>query len=111
MLFRNETGENDYASTQESRNSSMKEWENWIGNIAVQGKLVSSKPITFSGSIVSSESVESKPFIDSEKTTVSGYLICKADSENEAKDWAKSCPILKFPKGQVEIRELLPFDL
>jgi hypothetical protein len=35
---------------------------------------------------------------------VGGYLQCKADSDEEAMEIAKGCPILEYESGIVEVR-------
>jgi len=42
---------------------------------------------------------------------VTGYLLCKANDEQEVRQWASSCPILQYPNGSTEIREIAPFEM
>jgi hypothetical protein len=37
---------------------------------------------------------------------VAGYLMCTADSFDEAVEISKGCPILEFEDGNVEVREI-----
>ena len=45
------------------------------------------------------------PFMEG-KEMVGGYLICKADSLEEAVEISKGCPILEYESGIVEVREI-----
>lgn len=109
LLFRNSSAENGYLTTNLDLAEDMPRWQSWIGNIAMQGKLVHTAPIEFAASLVKKEGVEAGPHKDSNNVLVSGFLICKADSLEEVQEWSKTCPILKYPYSSVEIRPLIPF--
>ncbi|MFY7732095.1 MAG: YciI family protein [Bacteroidia bacterium] len=110
LLFRNVSAENGYLTTSQDMAEDMPKWQSWIGNIAMQGKLVSTAPIRYEASIITNNGVTNgQPHKDENSVMVSGYLICKADSLEEAQEWSKTCPILKYPNSSVEIRPLIPF--
>jgi hypothetical protein len=110
LLFWNETGEGQYQLDPEKMKEGMIAWQKWIGNIAMQGRLISTKPIEWTGTIVSNSGVANTPAIK-EKQMVTGYLLCKANDIEEVKSWAKTCPILTNPSGFTEIREVSPFEI
>jgi hypothetical protein len=110
LLFWNETGDGRYAVDPEKMKEGMAAWQAWIGNIAMNGHLISTKPIVWEGTTVSNQGTVAKPAIK-EKQMVTGYLICKASSLDEVTAWAKSCPILQSPVGFTEIREVAPFEM
>lgn len=110
LLFWNESGDGNYQIDPEKMKEGMQAWQNWIGNIAMQGKLISTKPINWEGIQIGNETRTEKPVIK-EKIMVTGYLICKAEDINEVVEWTKTCPILHSPTGFTEIREVAPFDL
>lgn len=110
LLFRNIGGDNQYISTPQDMMEDMPKWQAWIGHIAQQGKLVSTQPIEYSGTIVSNHGTEKGPFKEVSQLVV-GYLICKAESDAEVLAWSQTCPILKYPQGSVEIRPIMPFAL
>lgn len=110
LLFYNQSGNGQYINSPEDMLEDMPKWQQWIGNIAMQGKLVSSKPIEFDGTIVDQKGIQRGPFIQ-QQILLTGYLICKAESIAEVTDWSKSCPILKYEKGSVEIRPIMPFEI
>lgn len=109
LLFRNSSGENSYLSTSQDMAKDMPKWQSWIGNIAMQGKLVHTAPIEYAASVVSSQEIVQGPHKDANTVLVSGFLICKADNLEEVQEWSKACPILKYPNSSVEIRPLIPF--
>lgn len=109
LLFRNASAENSYLTTSQDMSEDMSKWQSWIGNIAMQGKLVHTAPISYEASIVKNNQVNKKPHKESNSVLVSGFLICKADNVEEVEEWSKTCPILKYPNSSVEIRPLIPF--
>lgn len=110
LLFRNASAANGYLATTQDMAEDMPRWQAWIGNIALQGKLVSTAPVRYDASIVSSHDVTTgQPHKEDNSVLVSGYLICKAENLEEVQEWSKTCPILKYPNSSVEIRPLVPF--
>lgn len=111
LLFRNISGNGSYITTPEDMVQDMPAWESWIGSIAMQGKLVSTQPVEYHGSIVNNSGISEGPDKTEKNMLVAGFLICKADSLEEVQQWSKTCPILKYPHGSVEIRPLIPFPV
>jgi hypothetical protein len=109
LLFRNASAENGYLSTSQDMADDMPRWQSWIGNIAMQGKLVHTAPMEYDGTIVSTESKHENPYKEDSSVLVSGFLICKVDSLDEVQEWSKTCPILKYPNSSVEVPPLIPF--
>ena len=109
LLFRNASAGNGYLATSQDMAEDMPRWQSWIGNIAMQGKLVHTAPIEYTASLVNKQNVTTGPHKENNSVLVSGFLICKADSLEEVQEWSKTCPILKYPESSVEIRPLIPF--
>lgn len=109
LLFRNASAANGYLATSQDMSEDMPKWQAWIGNIAMQSKLVHTAPIEYAASLVNNEIVVEGPHKESNSVLVSGFLICKADNLDEVQQWSKTCPILKYPNSSVEIRPLIPF--
>ena len=109
LLFRNISGNGNYITTPDDMIEDMPKWQNWIGHIAQQGKLVSTQPIEYQGMVVTNQAVSQGPDTGGNHVLVAGYLICKADSTEEVLEWSKTCPILKYPHGSVEIRPVIAF--
>lgn len=110
LLFRNASAENGYLTTTKEMAEDMPKWQSWIGTIAQQGKLVHTAPIQYEASIVNESGViAATPHKESNSVLVTGYLICKSDSLEEVQQWSRTCPILEYKQGTVEIRPLVPF--
>lgn len=111
LLFRNASAENGYLTTTQDMAEDMPKWQSWIGNIAMQGKLVSTAPIHYEASIVDNNGISNgQPHKEANSVLIAGFLICKGNSLEEVQDWSKTCPILKYPNSSVEIRPLIPFS-
>lgn len=86
-----------------------KNWGEFIGNIAMQGKLVSTHQLGFNGKkIFANQSIEDG-FHLSEGHTLGGNMVLKAESIESATELAKKCPIL-YMGGTVEVRDILPMN-
>jgi hypothetical protein len=109
MIFRNEKMDGGAAPSAEQMQLVMKEWQNWIGGIASQGKFVSTNRLYSEGStLLPDGTVLDGPYAEL-KEVVGGYLIVKADSLQAAQEMAKDCPNLKYG-GNVEIRAVMSID-
>jgi hypothetical protein len=76
----------------------MKQTMDWIGGIAAQNKYVGGNGLPFSDAKVVTKSssglmVSNGPFGDI-KETIGGYILVKADSVEEAVEFAKGSPVL-----------------
>jgi len=106
LLFRFEPNFN-YQPTQSDLNLMHQSWGAFIGNIAIQEKLVSTHQLGFEGNLIfAGQPVESGIHI-AENKTVAGNMIVKAANLEEATEMAKSCPILEMG-GMVEVRSINP---
>ncbi len=87
-----------------------KDWENWMGGIAAQNKLVSpGKRLGFDGrSVKPGNIVTNGPYAEI-KEMIAGLTIIRADSIEEATEIAKNCPILNGG-GNVEVRDVIPMN-
>ena len=90
----------------------MQRWAAWMGDLSTRGKLIGAQPLAQTGKIVtgSKKVVSDGPFVEG-KEMVAGYLMCKADSYDEAVEISKGCPILEFEDGIVEVREIQELKL
>jgi hypothetical protein len=109
LLFRNASAENGYLASTQDMAEDMPKWQFWIGNIAMQGKLVHTAPIRYEATIVNNNGLNAGPHKDADSVLVSGFLICKSTNLEDVQEWSKTCPILKYPNSSVEIRPLIPF--
>lgn len=110
LIFRNASAENGYIATSQDMAEDMPKWQGWIGQIAMQGKLVTTAPMLYDAAIVNNDGITvGHPHKEANSVLVSGFLLCKSDSFEEVQEWSKTCPILKYPNSSVEIRPLVPF--
>ncbi|MES2379795.1 MAG: YciI family protein [Bacteroidota bacterium] len=88
----------------------MKPWQDWMGSIAAQNKLVDQgNRLEPNGRVVKPNNIVTDgPFVEI-KEAVGGYTIIKAASFDEAVEISKGCPILHVG-GHVEVRAIIPMD-
>jgi hypothetical protein len=110
LVFRRDVASNDQQLSPEQMQSMMKPWQDWMGSIAAQNKLVSSgNRLANEGRVVKSNQVITNgPYVEI-KEAIGGYIIIKATSIDEAAEISKGCPIL-IVGGNVEVRALIPMD-
>jgi hypothetical protein len=111
MLFRSGQG-NPANRTTEQMQAQMQRWGQWIGGIAEKGKMIASQPLNPGGKTISGTQlvVTDGPFMEG-KEMVGGYMICRADSIEEALELCKGCPILDLEDGTLELREIHKMEM
>ncbi|HVI44168.1 MAG TPA: YciI family protein [Chitinophaga sp.] len=109
LIFRHEDGTK--IASPEQMQIWMKHTMDWIGAIAAQNKYVGGNGLPFDNSKIvwHNNVVTNGPFGDV-KETVGGYIIVKADSVDEAVEFAKGCPILGGEGNSVEVRRIATGD-
>jgi hypothetical protein len=110
MIFRSESLPEKRFSPDEMQEM-MKAWQNWMGGIAAQGKLASSgNRLGGEGrSVKPGNVITNGPFVEL-KEIISGFIIVKADSIEEAAEMAKGCPMVIGGGGFVEVRDVIPMN-
>lgn len=85
----------------------MKQTMDWIGGIAAQNKFVEGNGLPFDDAKVvhHNKKVTNGPFGEI-KETLGGYIVVKADSVEEACEFAKGSPVLQGEGNTVEVRKL-----
>ncbi|MGI8952322.1 MAG: YciI family protein [Chitinophagaceae bacterium] len=111
LLFRADSGRRESQPSPEQMQASIKYWQDWMGSIAGQNKLVSpGNRLNSEGKVVKANNIVTDGPYAEIKETLGGYIIIRADDFNEAVEIAKGCPILQSPwNGNVEIRK--PVDM
>jgi hypothetical protein len=106
LIFRHEDG-NKVASPEQIQ-VWMKQTMDWIGGIAAQNKFVGGNGLPFDECRVvhHDKTVTNGPFGDI-KETIGGYIVVKADSADEAAEYAKGCPVLQGEGNTVEVRKIM----
>ncbi len=93
----------------EQMQAEMTKWNNWMGSIAKDGKLIGGQPLYPHGKVLkgTSKKLTDGPFIEG-KDIVGGYLLIKANDIGEAVEISRGCPSLDSADGSVEVREIMP---
>lgn len=109
LIFRHEDGKK--IASPEQIQVWMKQTMDWIGGIAAQNKFGSGNGLSFEGAKVVGHNgvVTNGPFGEI-KETIGGYLIVKADSVEEAVEFAKGSPILQGEGNTMEVRKIAKDD-
>ena len=111
LVFRAEHQSVEPDMSPEQLQAMMKPWQDWIGNIAAQNKLVTAGNRLYpEGKVIKpGKVVTDGPYVET-KEAVGGYTIIKAGSLEEAVEMSKDCPIL-FTGGNVEVRAIVPMEI
>jgi hypothetical protein len=96
-----------YQPTEAEMNEMHQQWGAFIGNIAIQEKLVSTHQLSFEGKQIAMDKTVQDGIFISEKQTISGNMIVRANTIEEAVEMAKECPIFNMG-GSVEVRAIQP---
>jgi hypothetical protein len=110
LIFRHEDGSK--VASPEQIQIWMKQTMDWLGGIAAQNKLVSNgNGLAFDESRVVGHNniVTNGPFGDI-KETIGGYIIVRAESVEEAVEFAKGSPVLQGEGNTVEVRKIAKYD-
>ena len=113
LIFRHQDGKE--VASPEQIQVWMKQTMDWIGTIAAQNKFVSGTGLPFEEARdVKAENkakvVTNGPFGDI-KETIGGFVIVKADSVEEAVEFAKGSPVLQGDGNSVEVRKVDNHDI
>jgi len=86
----------------------MKQQMDWVNNIIAKNKFVSGTGLLFDDAKVVNHQkvVTNGPFGDI-KETLGGYIVVKAESADEAAEFAKGSPILQGEGNTVEVRQIV----
>jgi len=103
LLFRFEPSNEQPTSEQLQEMS--KQWGEFIGTIAMQGKLVSTYQLGFEGKQIFADQSTEDGFNIAEGKIIAGNMVLKAETMEVATELAKKCPIL-FMGGTVEVRSI-----
>lgn len=104
FLFRLPNMTDESETTPEKMQELGKKWEDWVGGIAAQGKVVSAGPrLESTGKVLKKGGVITDgPFVEV-REMLGGFLRIKADNLEEAVTLAHGCPAID-QGGTVEIR-------
>jgi hypothetical protein len=108
LIMRHEDGSK--IASREQMAEWMKQTAAWIDSISALNKFVSGTGLLFDDArtvtTVNAKKVVSSKAFGKSKETIGGYIIVKADSINEAVEFAKGCPVLQGDGNSLEIRKI-----
>jgi hypothetical protein len=109
LIFRHEDG-NKVASPEQIQ-IWMKQTMDWIGTITEKNKFIGGNGLLFPDARVvrHNNMVTNGPFGEI-KETIGGYIMVKADSIEEAVEFAKGCPVLQGEGNSIEVRKIAKRD-
>ena len=89
----------------------MKQTMDWIGGISAQNKFSGGTGLLFEDArVVRPHNVVTNGPFGEIKETIGGYIIVKADSVDEAVEFAKGCPVLQGEGNSMEVRKIAKGD-
>jgi hypothetical protein len=112
LIMRHQDG--GKVASPEQLQSWMKQTMDWIGSIAAQNKFVSGTGLPFDDARVvktlnAKTVVTNGPFGEI-KETIGGLIVVRAESAEEAVEFAKGCPVLQGEGNSVEVRKIARRD-
>jgi hypothetical protein len=109
LIFRHEDGSK--IASPEQMQIWMKQTMDWIGGIAAQNKYVAGSGLVFDGAkVVHHKGVVTNGPFGEIKETIGGYMIVRADSLEEAVEFAKGSPVLQGEGNTMEVRKIAKGD-
>jgi hypothetical protein len=93
MIFRNDYNPS-FKPSPEQMQASIKQWQDWIGGIAAQGKFSSTNRLGFEGKTLKPNNVNYGWTICRSKRNCWWLYYCKSSNIDEAMKLAEGCPIL-----------------
>lgn len=110
LIFRHEDG--GKVASPEQIQQWMQMTMDWLGGIAAQDKLVSpGNGLSFEDSrVVHHNNVVTNGPFGEIKETIGGYIIVKAESVEEAVEFAKGSPVLMGEGNTVEVRKIAKYE-
>ena len=109
LIFRHQDGSK--MASPEQMQIWMKQTMDWIGGIAAQNKFSGGNGLPFDDSrVVTHDMVVTNGPFGEIKETIGGYIIVKAESVDEAVEFAKGCPVLQGEGNSVEVRKIAKGD-
>ena len=109
LIMRHEDGKK--IASPEQMEIWMKQTMDWIGGIAAQNKFVGGTGLLFDDAkVVRPNNVVTNGPFGEIKETIGGFITVKADSVEEAVEFAKGCPVLQGEGNSMEVRRISKND-
>jgi hypothetical protein len=105
LIFRHEDGLK--VASPEQIEIWMRKTRDWMDEIAARNKLSGGNGIPFAEArVVRPNNIVTNGPFGKIKETIGGYIIVKADSVDEAVEFAKGCPVLLGEGNSIEVRKI-----
>ena len=105
LIFRHMDGKE--VASPEQIQQWMQQTMDWIGGIAAQNKFVSGTGLPFDEArVVHSNKMVTNGAFGDIKETIGGLVVVRAESVEEAVEFAKGCPVLQGEGNSVEVRKV-----
>jgi len=109
LIFRHEDGSK--IASPEQMQIWIKQTMDWIGGIAAQNKYVAGSGLIFDGAkVVHHKGIVTNGPFGEIKETIGGYMIVRAESLDEAVEFAKGSPVLQGEGNTMEVRKIAKGD-
>jgi hypothetical protein len=109
LIFRHEDG--TQVASPEQIQVWMKQTMDWIAGIREKNKFVSGTGLPFQDAkVVKHKGIVSNGPFGAIKETIGGFIIVRADSVEEAVEFAKGSPVLQGDGNSVEVRKIAKRD-
>jgi hypothetical protein len=109
LLFRSEAQPEKRFSPDEMQ-SIMQKWQDWMGGMAAKGQLANGgNRLGGDGKTIKPSAVVTNGPYAEIKEMITGFIVVKAGTIDEAAEIAKGCPILNAG-GNVEVRNIVPMS-
>lgn len=110
LIIRRDMMSKDAMPSPEQMQAAIKPFQDWIGGIAAQNKLVSPpKRWDADGRVVKQDNIVTNGPYAEIKESVGGLFLIRAKDYDEAVEIAQGCPILKWG-ATVEVRMAVPTE-
>lgn len=110
LIFRHEDSRKKVSP--EQMQAWMEQTMRWLGNIDAQNKLAShGNGLSFEDArVVKHKNVVNNGPFGNTKETIGGYVIVRAESVDEAVEFAKQSPVLQDEGNTVEVRKVTKYE-
>jgi hypothetical protein len=110
LLFRLDIITKEAQPSPEQLKMYMKQYQDWVADIAAQNKFIGGKGLSTEGKVIKSNNIVTDgPFAEI-KESIAGYIMIKAKDFDEAVAMARDCPILQAEGNSVEVRKVVMED-
>ena len=86
----------------------MKQQMEWVNSMVAKNKFVSGTGLSFDDAeVINHKKIITNGPVGDMKETLGGYIVVKAESADEAAEFAKGAPVLQGEGNTVEVRQMV----